>query len=85
MVSMLGIAVAWESITFTITQNRFSKCGFGIEDAVDIEDDQNNSKWVALQVCIDFPSNFNVFLNVDWFIPTTEDQSYGNKIGHPLQ
>jgi hypothetical protein len=26
-----------------------------------------------------------VFLNVDWFIPTTEDQSYGNKIGHPLQ
>jgi hypothetical protein len=28
------IAVAWESITLTVIQNYFAKCGFGIEDAV---------------------------------------------------
>jgi hypothetical protein len=49
MDAMRGIAVAWEFITFTVIQNCFSKCGFGIEDAVVTEeDDQDNSDWVEL-------------------------------------
>jgi hypothetical protein len=76
MDSMQGIAVAWESITSTVIQNCFSKYGFGIEDAVVAEeDDQDNSDWVELQGHVDFPSNFDEFLNVNQLIPTTEDHT----------
>jgi hypothetical protein len=73
--AMRGIAVAWESITSTVIHNCFSKCGFGIEDAVVTEDDQDNSNWVELQGHVDCPSNFDEFLNVDQLIPTTEDHT----------
>jgi hypothetical protein len=75
MDAMRGIAVAWESITSTVIQNCFSKCSFGIEDAVVTEDDQDNSDWVELQGHVDCPSNFDEFLNVDQLIPTTEDHT----------
>jgi hypothetical protein len=60
MDAMRGIAVAWESITTTVVQNCFSKCGFGIKDAVVTEeDDHDNSDWVELQGHADCPSNFD--------------------------
>jgi hypothetical protein len=62
MDAMQGIAVAWESVTSTVIQNYFSKCGFGIEDAVVTqEDDQDNSNWVKLQSHADCPSNSDEF------------------------
>jgi hypothetical protein len=71
MDAMRGIAVARKSITSTVIQNCFSKCDFGIEDAiVTEEDDQDNSDWVELQGHVDCPSNFDEFLNVDQLIPT---------------
>lgn len=34
-------------LTYTVTQNYFPKCGFGVEDAVNTEEeDHNNSDWV---------------------------------------
>jgi hypothetical protein len=73
---MWGIAVAWESIRFTVIQNCFAKYSFSIEDAVITEeDDQDNSNWVVLQGHVDCPRNFNEFLNVDQLIPTTEDHT----------
>jgi hypothetical protein len=76
MDAMRGITVAWDSITSTVIQNCFSKCGFGIEDAVvTTEDDQDNSNWVELQGQVDFPSNFDEFLNVDQMIPTNKDHT----------
>jgi hypothetical protein len=59
---MQGIAVARESITSTVTQNCFVKCGFGIKYAIITEeDDQDNSDWVELQGYVDCPSNFDDF------------------------
>jgi hypothetical protein len=61
MDAMRGIAVAWESVTSTVIQKCFSKCGFGIEDAVVTEeDDQDNSGRVELQGHVDCPSNFQL-------------------------
>jgi hypothetical protein len=43
------VAVAWKPITSIVIQNCFAKCGFGIEDAVVTEeDDQANNDWVEL-------------------------------------
>jgi hypothetical protein len=39
MDAMRGIAVAWESITSAVIENCFSRCGFGIKDAVVTEED----------------------------------------------
>jgi hypothetical protein len=71
-----GKPLAGKVQLFTVIQNCFSKCGFGIEDAVVTEeDDQGNSDWVELQGLVDCPSNFDEFLNVDQLIPTTEDRT----------
>jgi hypothetical protein len=52
----------WESITSTVIQNCFSKCGFGIEDAVVTEeDDQDNSDWVELQGHVIAPATLMSF------------------------
>lgn len=45
-----GGVVLWEFIISTVTQNCFPRCGFAIEDAVDIEkENQSNSDQVELQ------------------------------------
>jgi hypothetical protein len=44
MDAMRDVAVAWESISSSVIQNCFTKCGFGIEVAVGTEEDgQHNS------------------------------------------
>jgi hypothetical protein len=46
----------------TVVQNSFLKCGFSIEDPVDIqEEDQDSSEWVELQGKTDCPSSFEDF------------------------
>jgi hypothetical protein len=75
MDAMRGVAAEWESIT-SVIQNCFTECGFGIEDAVGTEeDDQDNSDWVELQGHVDCPSTSDKYLNVDQLILTTEDLS----------
>lgn len=71
---MQGI-VAWESNTSTATHKCFSKCSFGIEDAVVTEDDQDNSNWVEMQGHVQCPSNFHEFLNADQLMLTTKEHS----------
>lgn len=50
MDAMMDVAVEWVSITSTVIQTYLSKCGFVIEDVVDIvEEDQDTSDWAELQ------------------------------------
>jgi hypothetical protein len=59
---MQGVAVARDYITSSAIQNCFTKCRFGIEDAVGTEDDdQDNSDRLELQGHLDFPSKFHEF------------------------
>jgi hypothetical protein len=65
----------WESITYTVIQKCFAKCGSGIEVAVVAEKvGQDNSDRVELYGHVDYHSNFDVFLIVDQFTQTSEDQ-----------
>jgi hypothetical protein len=70
MDAMRSVAVAWESITSSVFQNCFTKCGSGTENAVGNEDDQDNRHWAELQGHVDCPNTFGKFLNVDQLIPT---------------
>jgi hypothetical protein len=55
-------------------QNCFAKCGFGTASSVNTDSDEENCESVELLGHIECPSNFKEFLNVDKWVPTTNDQ-----------
>jgi hypothetical protein len=72
---MRGVAVVWESVMCTITQNCSSKYSFGIKDALDIKEEvQDNCDWMELQGEMNCPSSFEGFVNMGKLILTIDDQ-----------
>jgi hypothetical protein len=64
---MLSVVISSEYIIHVIIQSCYAKCGLCTMSA----DKENELEFEGHMYC---PRNFNVFLNVNKLIPTTNDQ-----------